>query len=128
KARAMAARGQGRERLGTEMPEPAAAEHDLWSDLRPLLDEELSRLPDRYRSAILLCDLGDRTRKEAAQQFGVPEGTLSGWLSRGRAMLARRLSRRGVTFAGGALATLLAQKAASASVPAAVLTKMVQTS
>src|SRR5205085_11538363 len=85
------------------------------------------RLPDRYRSAILLCDLGDRTRKEAAQQFGVPEGTLSGWLSRGRAMLARRLARRGVTIAGGALATLLAQKAASASVPAAVLTKTVQT-
>src|SRR5437764_2768188 len=46
KARATAAKRKGRERQVTEMPEPAAAEQDLWQDLQPLLDADLSRLPD----------------------------------------------------------------------------------
>jgi hypothetical protein len=42
----------------TEIPEPAVTEPDLRDDLRPLLDREPSRLPDVYRAAIVLCDLG----------------------------------------------------------------------
>src|SRR2546421_5388192 len=57
KARATAARRKGRERQVTEMPEPAAAEQGQWHDLQPLLDEELSHLPDMYRAVIVLCDL-----------------------------------------------------------------------
>src|SRR5687768_12897578 len=49
KARATAARRKERERHVTEMPEPAVTEQGLWCDLQPLLDEELSRLPDKYR-------------------------------------------------------------------------------
>src|SRR5215470_16466737 len=56
-ARATAARRKGRERQVTEMPEPAVAEQDPWRDLQPVLDEELSRLPDKYRAVIVLCDL-----------------------------------------------------------------------
>src|SRR5262249_12112875 len=63
KARATAAKRGARERQVSRMPEPAATEHDLWHDLRPLLDQELSRLPDRYRVAIVLCDLEGKTRK-----------------------------------------------------------------
>jgi RNA polymerase sigma factor (sigma-70 family) len=120
KARATAARRKGRERQVTEMPEPAAAEQEPWRDLRPLLDEELSRLPDRYRAVIVLCDLEAKTRKEAARQLGVPEGTVAGRLARARAMLAKRLARRGLALSGGLLAVVLAQNAASAGVPAAV--------
>ena len=55
-------------------------EQDLWDDLQPLLDQELSRLPDKYRVAIVLCDLEGKTRKEAA-----PKGTWRvGWRGRGR--------------------------------------------
>src|SRR5215475_3788677 len=50
KARATAAKRKERERQLAEMPEPAAAEQDQWHDLQPLLDEELSRLPDKYRA------------------------------------------------------------------------------
>src|SRR5262249_33720659 len=116
KARATAARRKERERQVTEMPEPAVAEQDLWRDLQPLLDQELSHLPDRYRSVIVLCDLEGKTRKEAARELGCPEGTVGGRLARARAMLAKRLAQRGVALSGGALAAVLSQKAASAGV------------
>ena len=80
-ARAGAARRRTRERQVTPMPEPASAQNDLWRDLRPVLDQELSRLPDKYRCAIVLCDLEGKTRKAAAQQLGCPEGTVAGRLA-----------------------------------------------
>jgi RNA polymerase sigma factor (sigma-70 family) len=122
KARATAARRKGRERQVTQMPEPAVAEQDLWRDLQPLLDEELSRLPDRYRAVIVLCDLEGKTRSEAAGQLGVPEGTVAGWLARARARLAERLTQRGIAVSGGgAFALLLSQQVASAGVPTSVV-------
>jgi RNA polymerase sigma factor (sigma-70 family) len=120
-ARATAARRKGRERQVTQMSEPAVAERDLWSDLQPLLDEELGRLPVKYRSVIVLCDLEGKTRKEAARQLGVPEGTVAGHLARARAMLAKRLARRGITLSGGALAAVLSQNVAWAGVPTSVV-------
>jgi hypothetical protein len=103
------------------MPEPAAAEQHLWDDLGPLLDLELSRLPEKYRAAIVLCDLEGKTRKEAARQLGVPEGTLAARLARGRALLAKRLARHGLAVSGGPLAAVLAQNAASAPAPASLV-------
>ena len=126
KARATAARRKGRERQVTQMPEPAAAEQDLWRDLQPLLDEELSRLPDKYRAVIVLCDLEGKTRKETARQLGVPEGTVAGWLARARARLAKRLTQRGIAVSGGgAFALLLAQQVASAGVPTSVVSSTI---
>src|SRR5262245_28203325 len=92
KARATAARRKGRERQLTGMPEPAVAEPDHWRDLQPLLDEALSRLPDKYRAVIVLCDLEGKSRTETARQLGCPEGTVAGRLARARAMLAKRLA------------------------------------
>ena len=45
-ARRTAARRGARERQVTEMPEAAGVEQDLWNDLQPLVDQQLSRLPD----------------------------------------------------------------------------------
>jgi len=126
KARATAANRRGRERQLMEMPEPVTIEPDLWNDLQPLLDQELSRLPDKYRIAIVLCDLEGKTRKEAARQLGVPEGTLAARVARARGMLAKRLTRHGLVLAGGALGMMLSQKAASAGVPAAVLSSTIK--
>ena len=102
------------------------AEPDRWPDLQPLLDQELSRLPDNYRAVIVLCDLEGRTRKEVARQLGVPEGTVAGRLARARAMLAKRLTRRGVALSGGALAAVLAQNVASAGVPDSVVSSTIR--
>lgn len=126
KARATVARRCARERQVEEMPEPAVAEQDLWNDLQPLLDEELSRLPDKYRAVIVLCDLEGKTRKEAAQQFGVPEGTIASRLATARTMLAKRLARRGLVVSGGALAAMLSQEVVSAGVPSSVVASSIK--
>jgi RNA polymerase sigma factor (sigma-70 family) len=117
-ARAAAARRRARERPLSALPEPeAAGETDLSRDLRPLLDEELHRLPDKYRVPVVLCDLEGRTRKEAARQLGVPEGTLSGRLTTARRLLARRLARHGPMLGGAAPAGPLSGVVASAGLP-----------
>jgi RNA polymerase sigma factor (sigma-70 family) len=125
KARATAARRRGRERQVERMPEPPVAERDRWGDLVPLLDQELGRLPDKYRAAVVLCDLEGKTRKEVARQLGLPEGTVGSRLARARAMLAKRLTERGVTLSAGALAAVLAQNVASAGVPDSVVSSTI---
>jgi RNA polymerase sigma factor (sigma-70 family) len=126
KARAQAGRRQGRERHVTHLPEPEPPQQDPWRDLKPLLDRELSRLPDKYRVTIVLCDLEGKTRKEAARQLGVPDGTLAARLARARVMLAKRLRRHGLPISGGALAAALAQSTASASVPNALVSSTIK--
>lgn len=80
-ARSAAARRRARERPLGEVPEPLAPSPDYHGELRQLLDLELSRLAGQYREVVVLCDLEGLTRKEAARQLGVPEGTLSGRLT-----------------------------------------------
>jgi RNA polymerase sigma factor (sigma-70 family) len=126
KARATTARRKGRERQVTDVPEPAVVDRDVWDDLRPLLDQELSRLPDKYRAVIVLCDLEGKSRKEAAGQLGCAEGTVASRLARARAMLAKRLTLRGVALSGGALAGVLTQNAASGGVPPSVVSSTVK--
>ncbi len=118
--RRVTARRRARETKVVHMPEPAVVERDLGSDLGPLLDQELGRLPDKYRAVIVLCDLVGKTRQEVARQLGLPQGTVGIRLARARAMLARRLTQRGVALSGGAVAAMLSQKV-SAGVPAAVV-------
>jgi RNA polymerase sigma factor (sigma-70 family) len=126
KARSAAAKRRARERQVTQMPEPAVVEQGLWNDARPLLDQELSHLPDHYRIVLILCDLEGKTRQEAARQLGLPEGTVASRLARARVLLARRLARQGLAVSGPTLAGVLAQQAASASVPASVLTSTLE--
>jgi RNA polymerase sigma factor (sigma-70 family) len=93
KARAAAIRRSRRECQVVDLPEPEARPTEPGIDAESLLDHELSRLPDRYRAVLVLCDLQGKTRKEAAAELGVPEGTVAGRLARARALLARRLGR-----------------------------------
>lgn len=121
RAKVAAARRRAREKQVPEMPEPEVRCQESWDDLQPLLDQELSRLPEKYRVPIVLCDLEGKSHQEAARQLGWPQGTLSGRLSRARALLAQRLRRQGLALTAGALAVLLTEKAASASVPASLM-------
>jgi RNA polymerase sigma factor (sigma-70 family) len=95
---------------------PQAAE-DSTREFLPLLDQEVHALPEKYRVPVVLCDLEAKTRKEAARLVGCPEGTLSTRLMRGRTLLARRLTRRGVVLSAASLATLVPPTAAAAVAP-----------
>jgi RNA polymerase sigma factor (sigma-70 family) len=125
-ARRTATRQRAREVQVTAMPDTAIVQPEQWPDVGPLLDQELSRLPDNYRAVVVLCDLEGRTRKEVARQLGVPEGTVAGRLPRARAMLAKRLAQRGVTLSGAALAAVLSQSAVSASVSISLVSTTIQ--
>lgn len=125
-ARATASRRRMRERQVDPMPEPeAAGDADLCRELQSFLDEELHRLPDKYRIPIVLCDLEGGTRRDVAEQLGLPVGTLSGRLTTGRALLARRLARHGLTLSATALAAALSPSVASAAVPSSLLASTV---
>ena len=87
----------------TPVAEPASSarcEEVDWRDLGPVLDEEVRRLPARYRDPVILCYLEGRTHVEAARELRCPKGTVAIRLSRARKLLQARLTRRGVTLAG----------------------------
>jgi RNA polymerase sigma factor (sigma-70 family) len=117
KARAVLARRRSREKQVDVMPEQPVTPHEVWSDLQPLIDEELARLPDKLRVPVVLCDLEGRPQREVARQLGVPAATLATRLATARRSLARSLTRRGVTLSGGALAGLLTAHGTAAAVP-----------
>jgi RNA polymerase sigma factor (sigma-70 family) len=123
--RSTAAKRGRREMQVVNMPEPTVPEvRD--ADLQVAVDEELIRLPDHYRGVIVLCDLECMTRKEAARQLGIPEGSVASRLARARAMLAKRLVQRGVLLSGGGVAAMLSQNLASAGVPNMVVSSTIK--
>jgi len=125
RVRTMTAKRRGLEKQVTEMPDPEVVQQDQWCDLQPLIDQELNGLPENYRLPILLCELEGKTIKEATRQLGWPQGTLAGRLARGRKMLAKRLTKRGVVLSAGSLATVVSQMAAAA-VPTSLMSSTVK--
>ncbi len=107
-----------RENGGAETLAVQPSVDPAWAELRPILDEELSRLPERLRRPFILCYLEGKTNEEAAREIGCPAGTVFSRLSRGREMLRDRLVRRGVALSAAALT----ERAAEA-IPAATLVK-----
>lgn len=91
----------------------------LESEELAVLYRELAKLPQRYRSALLLCDLQGMTRQAAAKALGLAEGTLASRVHRGRQLLAKRLRQAGFTLA--AAAAVRAGQAAGGEVPAGMI-------
>jgi RNA polymerase sigma factor (sigma-70 family) len=119
RVRAAAARRVAHERPAADADRAAAGRDDpLWRDLRPVLDEEVARLPGRYRAAFVLCCLEGKTNGEAARQLGCAPGTVGSRLAWARLRLRTRLRRRGVDLSAGTLAVALAASTAPAAVPA----------
>lgn len=96
-----------------------------WRDVQLALDEELHRLPAKYRAPLLLCYLEGQTQEEAARQLGSSTGALRGRLWRARDLLRERLARRGLELSAVILAAMLAESA-PAAVPGTLLTATVQ--
>jgi RNA polymerase sigma factor (sigma-70 family) len=126
RARADAARRRVRERQVLDMFRAETRTEEVWRDLQPVLDDELNRLPEKYRDPVLLCYVQGKTNGEAARLLRLPTGTVKSRLSRARELLKGRLARRGITLATGALAAVLAERA-SAAVPARLCQATLQT-
>jgi RNA polymerase sigma factor (sigma-70 family) len=103
KARTSAARRRSLERRAAEMAK-LPMESGL-AELQAILDEELQRLSEKYRSAFVLCCLETKSRLEAARELGISEGTLASRLDRARKELQKRLTRRGITLAAALTAS-----------------------
>jgi RNA polymerase sigma factor (sigma-70 family) len=120
KARVEAVRRRAHERQAARTQAVDPVNDLVWRDLRQVLDEEVSRLPARYRVPFVLCYLEGKTNAEAARLLGCPRGTIATRLARARERLRSRLARRGLAAASGALAAALSQNTAQAAVPAAL--------
>jgi RNA polymerase sigma factor (sigma-70 family) len=102
----------------------AALRRETVSDLDPavhdwhsVLDQEIARLPEKYRLPILLCAMQGKSRQAAAEILGCSAGTVAGRFFRAKQLLARRLTSRGLTYSAPALAAFLAAESATAAVP-----------
>ncbi len=90
----------------------------LDKDELELLYRELAKLPEHYRTPLILCDLQEMTRQEVAKALQLPEGTVASRVHRGRQLLAQRLRRYGCVLGAGLFGTI---PHAVAEVPASLL-------
>jgi RNA polymerase sigma factor (sigma-70 family) len=118
KARALAARRRGQERPLAEVGAAEPVPDLVWRDVRAVLDEEVQRLPARYRDPLVLTYLEGQSNQEAARRLRCPVGTVKGRLARARELLRTRLARRGLALSAGALAGAWAESAVAAVPPA----------
>jgi RNA polymerase sigma-70 factor (ECF subfamily) len=114
--RMVRARRASHEQAWGDPPDVTAIVETPWDNVGVVLDEELARLPEKYRLPLLLCGLEGMTHAEAGKHLGWPTGTVAGRLSRARTLLRARLLRRGVT-APAALTAVVTTDVAQAAVP-----------
>ncbi len=119
KARVRDARRRDREKAAAPPAPPADPLAEISGrELLRAVDEELARLPEKYRLPVLLCCVQGLSREEAARQLGWSAGAVKGRLERGRHRLAARLAERGLAPAALVLAPL-----AAVAVPADLLAR-----
>lgn len=84
---------QKREGAAVEIHEVAAASLPLFDDLGDVVRNEVERLPEAYRSPIMLCYWEGLSSEQAAERLRCPTGTLKWRLARARDLLRKRLSK-----------------------------------
>ena len=115
--RSLAARRKAVERPGAELVAMTRDDDGDRHELGAVLDEEIGRLPERFRRPLVLCYLEGRTQEEAARDLKWTAGTLRGRLAKAREILRSRLTRRGLAPSGGCLMGLSPTDVTPAAVP-----------
>ena len=105
RARSQTLRRRGHEAAVAELEVAARPESSERLEIDPVLDQELNRLPEKYRAPLILCYLRGRTHDQAAEELRCPVGTVRSRLARGRDLLKRRLTRRGFAPTAAILGT-----------------------
>src|SRR5262245_32578882 len=126
---ALRAKNQRQKRLAKPLEDVPAPESSVGSSelhALALLDEELQRLPRKYRTPLVLSYLQGLSNREVATELGCPIGTVFTRLARARAMLRTRLPRRGVTLSSVALSGLLGDSAPAATLSTELARSTVQ--
>src|SRR5207253_2372202 len=103
----------------------APADETTWKELRTVLDSELAKLPEKWRSPLILCYLEGRTQDEAAGRLAWSKNTLRRRLDEARTALGHRLRRRGIVWPATFAAAMLSDCVVSAALPGATLTATV---
>jgi RNA polymerase sigma factor (sigma-70 family) len=85
----------------------------VWDELRPVLDEELDKIPEKFRTPLILCYLEGKTYEVVAQELNIPYTTLKRRLDQAREALRKRLTKRGLGISSSALAVLVTQNASA---------------
>jgi RNA polymerase sigma factor (sigma-70 family) len=107
-----------RQRLAAAAAQPSSSTDPAWDEILLILDEEMRRLPERFRGPLLLCYLEGRTQDEAAKQLNWSLSTLRRRLESGRELLRTRMVRRGATLGAGLMASVVAPSAVRAALTA----------
>jgi RNA polymerase sigma factor (sigma-70 family) len=126
KLRADARRRSSDQLRAAEVAGPDTTAEITWREGLAVLDEELSRLPATYRSALVLCYLEGRRQDEAARELGCSLGVLCGRLVRARECLRRRMVRRGAALPAGLVGAVLGSAHAGAALPPALAVRTVE--
>jgi len=126
KARSAAARRRHHEEEVRTMSS-SRAEPQPFNEVGLAIDEEIVRLPEKFRAPLVLCCLEGKTGDEAARELGYSAGSMSWRLARARDLLRDRLIRRGVTLAPAALASILSERRVGAGLAEPVIAEVVET-
>jgi RNA polymerase sigma factor (sigma-70 family) len=121
RARLVAARRHARETTDMERIAVATRKPVESAELPECLEQEIQRLPAKYRGPVVLCYLEGRTNEEAASELNWPVGTVKGRLARARELLRKRLTRRGLAYSVTAIVTALSADALAVSLPPVLL-------
>jgi len=113
KVRVTAARRRTHEQRAGRPPSPDPLAEVTGRELLTALDEEVRRLPPKYRDPLILCCLEDASREEAAQQLGLTPAAIKNRLEAGREALRARLARRGLPLPAVLASVLLARGSAA---------------
>jgi RNA polymerase sigma factor (sigma-70 family) len=122
KARLRSGKQRAYEQQVPSTAEKTPMDEVTWGELRDILHEEVSRLPEKYRAAVILCYWQGRTHEQAGQQLGCARGTIKDRLEKARELLRKRLARRGLALSATWFAASLSE-----GTSAAVSTELMQT-